>query len=181
MFAPHIEQPAHVGRRVAIVSTPPLLHPSLEPIAFLLGSWSGSGTGEYPTIQPFAYDENIVFTHVGKPFLAYTQRTRASDDGRPLHAETGYWRCPSPGRIEVVLAHPTGVVEVEEGTIEAGIITLKTVHVARTSTAKEVASLTRVLHFTEERGASVLRYTVAMGAVGVPETHHLEATLTREP
>ena len=162
------------------MSAAPSLHPSLEPIAFLLGTWSGRGTGEYPTIQPFAYDETITFTHVGKPFLAYSQRTKASDDGRPLHAETGYWRCPAPGRVEVVLAHPTGVVEVEEGTIVDAAIMLTTTHVARTSTAKEVTSLTRVLHFTEERGASVLRYTVAMGAVGVPETHHLEATLTRE-
>lgn len=163
------------------MSPVPPLHPSLASLAFLLGTWAGSGTGEYPTIDPFAYNESITFSHVGKPFLAYSQGTRASDDGRPLHAETGYWRCPSPGRIEVVLAHPTGVVEVEEGTIEDGTITLTTVHVARTSTAKDVTSLTRVLRFTHDQGASVLHYTVAMGAVGVPETHHLAATLTREP
>lgn len=160
--------------------TPPPLHPAIEPLAFLLGTWSGSGTGEYPTIQPFAYDETITFTHVGKPFLAYAQRTKASDDGRPLHAETGYWRCPAPGRVEVVLAHPTGIVEVEEGTIEDGVITLRTVHVAGSSTAKEVTSLTRVFRLIAGNGPSILEYRLAMGAVGVPETHHLAATLTHQ-
>lgn len=161
------------------MNTPPL-HPAIEPLAFLLGTWSGSGTGEYPTIASFAYEETITFTHVGKPFLAYSQRTKASDDGRPLHAETGYWRCPEPGRVELVLAHPTGVVEVEEGTIEDGVIDLRTVHIARTSTAKEVTSLRRVFRFRAGNASPTLEYTVAMGAVGLPETHHLAATLTRE-
>src|SRR3984893_14266223 len=92
------------------------LHPDIGALAPLLGTWAGRGAGAYPTIQPFEYLEEIVFSHVGKPFLAYSQKTKAVADGKPLHAETGYLRVPKPGHVELVLAHPSGITEIEVGT-----------------------------------------------------------------
>lgn len=164
----------------------PPLHPQLEPVSGLLGTWTGRGHGEYPTIEPFEFAESITFSHVGKPFLAYSQRTRSIDTpGRPsepMHAESGFWRFPGEGRVELLLAHPTGVIEIEEGAIGVDLdgamrIELVTTTVAMSTTAKHVEALHRRFLV---RGDTI-DYAVSMAAVGLPLQHHLRATLYREP
>ena len=160
--------------------TPPDLHPGLSALAPLLGTWAGAGEGEYPTIPSFGYLEEITFGHVGKPFLAYGQKTRATDDGRPLHAETGYLRAPSPGRVELVLAHPTGITEIEEGTLTVtdGVVELEltATTIGLTESAKDVTALGRSFRIDGDE----LTYTLRLGAVGQPLQHHLAATLHRK-
>ena len=134
-----------------------------------------------PTIQPFGYLEQVTFGHVGKPFLVYSQRTKAPDDGRPLHAETGYLRMPAPDRVELVLAHPTGITEIQEGTLSSTgttlVLELTATAIGRTSSAKEVSALSRSFRLDGDE----LTYTMRMGAVGQPLQHHLAATLHRKP
>ena len=154
------------------------LHPEIAPLAFLLGRWAGPGEGEYPTIEPFGYLEEVTFGFVPtKPFLAYGQRTRHASEGRPLHAESGYWRCVGGRSIEVVLAHPTGIAEILEGHLDGRRIELVSTSLTRTATAKEVTGTQRVFELTGD----VLSYRVAMAAVGQPRTHHLAAELYRQP
>ncbi len=156
------------------------LHPSVAGLAPLLGVWAGQGSGVYPTIEPFDYFEEVTFGHVGKPFLSYAQKTRAVSDGRPLHAETGYLRVPAADRIELILAHPTGVTEIAEGTLSVGDATIEVELVAttigRSASAKEVTALGRSIRVD----GGELTYTVHMGAVGQPLQQHLTATLRRK-
>lgn len=159
--------------------TSPPLHPDTEPFAFMLGTWRGRGDGSYPTIDDFSYTEEITFGHVGKPFLAYGQKTKHAETGLPLHAEAGYWRFPAPGRVELVIAHPTGLLESLSGTVDVtdggAVIELTCPEVVTTATAVDVERTVRRFRFD---GDSV-SYDVAMAAVGQPLTHHLAATLHR--
>jgi len=154
--------------------TPPL-HPDVEVLRFLLGEWRGEGRGEYPTIENFGYREEVVFGHVGKPFVSYVQRTWALDDGRPLHSESGYLRPQPDGRVELVLAQPAGLVEVDEGVVRGCRVELVSTLVARTPSAKEVTEVRRLL----DVDGDVMRYRLEMAAVGQPRQFHLEAELRR--
>lgn len=156
------------------------LHAGIAALAPLLGTWTGRGSGDYPTIEPFGYLEEVTFGHVGKPFLSYTQRTR-SPEGAPLHAETGYLRVPSAGRAELVLAQPSGITEIDEGPLRVDgdglTMELTSQSVGRTSSAKEVVAVRRSIRVAGDE----LTYTVDMAAVGRPLQHHLSATLHRAP
>lgn len=158
----------------------PDLNPDLAPIAFLIGTWRGHGRGTYPTIEDFTYAEEITFlAPPGKPFLVYTQKTKRTGDhpeaGTPLHTETGYLRPVGSNRVELVLAMPTGVTEIHDGSIDGTHIELRTVTVGLTPTAKTVTSVERSLHVEGD----TLSYELLMGAVGQPHQLHLEANLHR--
>jgi THAP4-like, heme-binding beta-barrel domain len=156
------------------------LHPNLRELAGLLGTWQGRGSGTYPTIEPFDYLEEVVFSHVGKPFLVYGQKTRSAADGQPLHAESGYLRVPRLGHVELVLAHPSGITEIEVGTYTADDpvveLHMTTENIGLTPTAKEVTALGRQFRLEGDE----LSYSLQMGAVGQPLQHHLAAVLHRK-
>ncbi len=144
-------------------------------LAFLLGTWRGTGRGDYPTIDAFEYREEVVFGSVPtKPFVTYVQRT-TDPDGAPLHAESGYLRSPTETTAELVVAQPTGVAEVHAGTLAGTALVLASTGVLLTPTAKEVTAVGRRLEVTGD----VLRYELDMAAVGQDLQFHLEAELTK--
>lgn len=151
-------------------------HADLGRLRDLIGTWSGSGQGDYPTIEPFRYLETVTFGHAGKPFLVYQQQTRHPETGAPMHTEAGYLRPAPDGRVELILAQPTGMAEVHVGGWEGDALELHSIEVVRTPTAKDVRSVHRRVTARGDR----LVYDLWMAHADTPETHHLHAELTRE-
>ncbi|MCU1455235.1 MAG: bioC 2 [Acidimicrobiales bacterium] len=155
----------------------PVATAEVAALGAFVGRWVGAGAGEFPTIEGFAYTEEIELRPVpGKPLLAYSSATRAVDDGRALHGERGFVRLLADGSVELVVAHGFGVVEVAEGFVEDTELVLASTCVAGTSSAKEVTAVERRYRVDGD----ALTYELAMAAVGEPLTHHLRARLTRQ-
>ena len=157
------------------------LHPLCEPLAALLGTWRGRGRGSYPTIDDFAYTEELVFDHAGKPFLSMVQRSRDLVTGEPLHGEAGYLRALPDGAVELTVAQPSGVVEVDVGSLTKTsgvlVVELESAEVGLTSTAKSVTAVRRRL----EIAGSTLISELWMAAVGEADLiHHVRSELSAE-
>jgi hypothetical protein len=160
---------------VAFVVAP--LLPEIEPLTFLLGTWRGTGIGEYPTVPSFEYEEELEFGNVGKPYVTFRQRTWVvrDDERLPSHMEFGFWRPRPGGTLEVISAHPNGVAEVEVGTVDGCHVSLRSHRLITSPSAKDVVRLER--EFAVD--ADALTYDVRMEAVGLPLGPHLRAELRR--
>ena len=153
------------------------LHPALTTVTGLIGTWRGEGRGEYPTIEPFSYTEEVTFTDVGKPFLHYVQKTWSPADA-PMHTETGYLRVVDGSAVEFILAQPTGQTELAEGPLtltDDGFTSRLESRMVNSATAKHVETTVRRM----ELSGDVLTTSFAMAAVGVPLTHHLSSQMHR--
>jgi hypothetical protein len=162
------------------VEIPAELAPACVPLAWLLGVWRGVGVGDYPTIEAFQFGQEVSFGFVpGKPFLTYESRSwRVEEDGTvgaPLARETGYWRPQGSDEVEVLLAHPTGFVEMFLGRVEPGRVELATRGVLRTETAKDYRAARRMYGLVDGR----LLWVMDMAAVGQELQPHVSAELRR--
>lgn len=150
---------------------------NLRPVQALIGTWRGPGRGEYPTIDPFEYTEEVTFADIGKPFLTYIQRTW-SPEGTPMHTESGFLRMPGGDGVEFTLAQPTGQVELATGSLATTDARMRIDLMAallNSGSATAVQATRRMLSLT----ADELTTTLAMAAVGQPMTHHLVSVLRR--
>lgn len=155
------------------------IHTDLLPLAFLLGTWRGVGVGGYPGTAEFRFGQEVVFSHVGTPVLAYRSRSwLLAEDGtlaRPTAMESGCWRARPDRAVEVLLAHSVGVAEVWVGTVDSLKVELRSDVVVRTASAKEVTEGSRLYGLVENR----LLYAYDMAAVGEPLQPHVSARLDR--
>ncbi|MGH2750030.1 MAG: FABP family protein, partial [Actinomycetota bacterium] len=122
-----------------------------------------------------SYREEVTFSHSGRPFLHYLQRTWSLKDGAPMHTETGYWRPKEAPSIELVLAHGFGSVEVATGRVEGQTVSVTSRSVVGAPSADRIDEIARRITVDGD----VLAYEVDMAAVGQPLQHHLSAELKR--
>lgn len=159
----------------------PTLPPQLAPLAWLVGRWAGAGVVGYPTIESANFGQQLTIEHDGRPFLAMSSRTWLLDDAgnqvRPLAREEGFWRVLDSGEIELLLTHPTGILEMYVGRrdSERPAVQLATDGVLRSPAAKEYSSGARMYGLVE----SQLMWVMDMAAVGKPLTSHVSAQLKR--
>lgn len=149
-------------------------------MAWLLGRWEGAGVGGYPTVESFRFGHEAAFGYVpGKAFLTYQSRSWMLDDSgdrvRPLASETGYWRPQPDGSVEVLLAHPTGFVEIYLGEVQPARVDLVTRGVLKTEGAKDYRSGRRIYGLVNQR----LLWAFDMAAMGETLQSHLSAELIR--
>jgi hypothetical protein len=162
------------------IEIPEDLDPALYPLAFLIGEWAGVGLGQYPTIEDFRFGQEVEFSYTpGKPFLDYSSRSWLIDEEgekiRPLAREHGYWRPQPDSQLELVLAHPTGIVEIWVGETDKAKIELRTDAVARTGSAKPYSAGHRLYGLVK----GDLYWTFDMAAMGQGMQNHLAAQLKR--
>lgn len=159
----------------------PTLPPQLAPLAWLVARWAGAGVVGYPTIESANFGQQLTIEHDGRPFLAMSSRTWLLDDAgnqvRPLAREEGFWRVLDNGEIELLLTHPTGILEMYVGRRdpERPAVQLATDGVLRSPAAKEYSSGARMYGLVE----SQLMWVMDMAAVGKPLTSHVSAQLKR--
>ncbi len=151
----------------------------LAPLAWLIGRWEGVGVVGYPTMESRQFGQEIVCSHDGRPFLEWQSRTWSLDaegnPATPMAVELGFWRPGPAGEVELLLAHPTGIVELYYGDATPAKVELKTDGVLRSPRAKEYNAAHRLYGYVH----SNLMWSMDMAAVGHPLQSHVSAELRR--
>jgi len=150
-------------------------------LRLLIGEWSGTGRGEFPTIEPFEYLETILFTGDHRPFLHYEQKTSRKNAGQteyiPSHWESGFLRLLPTEEVELVNTQGSGRLERLAGSLEQTqtgfILRLKSTAFLNDPRMMETA---RIISLEENS----LHYIQTMYTTAVPgPAQHVEARLNR--
>ncbi|CAM5139493.1 unnamed protein product [Eretmochelys imbricata] len=156
----------------------PQLNPVIEPLSWMLGTWLSDppGDGDFPTMKPFQYLEEVHISHVGQPMLNFSFNAFHPDTRKPMHRECGFIRLkPDTNKVAFISAQNTGLVEVEEGEVNGQELSIASHSIARISFAKKphVEQITRKFRLNSD---GKLEQTVSMATTAQPMTQHLHIT-----
>lgn len=157
------------------------INPSVAPLAWLVGSWSGLGVIGYPGLDSHNFHQEVEITHNEQPYLTMRTRTWKLDgDGEQveeLDPEMGYWRVLASGEVELLVVHPSGILEMYVGRKEAErpVIEMATDGVMRSPEAPEYNSGKRMYGLVESK----LMWVHEMAARGQAMAPYQSAQLER--
>jgi THAP4-like, heme-binding beta-barrel domain len=150
-------------------------------LRLLIGEWSGSGRGEFPTVEPFEYLETLTFAGDHRPFLHYEEKTRRRSAGQtdyiPSHWESGFLRLLPDGEVELINTQGSGRLERLTGSLE-GTETGLILRLQSTAFLNDPRMVETSRTITVD--GNKMHYTQNMYTTAVPgPAHHVEATLNR--
>eukprot|EP01062_Namystynia_karyoxenos_P031474 TRINITY_DN23360_c0_g1_i2.p1 TRINITY_DN23360_c0_g1~~TRINITY_DN23360_c0_g1_i2.p1 ORF type:complete len:186 (+),score=55.60 TRINITY_DN23360_c0_g1_i2:67-558(+) len=158
------------------------VHPRVECLRWLLGTWRGRGQGSFPTMKSFEYEEEVTYAHPTplRPVVSYRSRTwrNKPDTGerQPMHGEDGWLvLADEQGTVKGAVAHSFGLAETTRGTATSASLELRSTDLPH---ADKVTAVIRTAGLAPD---GTLRTSVHMATQTVTEpTQHLVATLTRD-
>ena len=144
-------------------------------LAPFVGEWRGEGTGEFPGMPSFLYEEETRFEDIGGTDVAYLQRAWDVTPGNVLHAEAGIWRVTQDSRLVATISQARRT-EVSEGGVHAGTVTLASTDTGAATAVMPVTTSRR----TYRLEGDALSYEFAMATGEMAEAaRHLSGTLHR--
>lgn len=168
------------------------LAPEIYPLAWLVGTWRGSGVIDHPAIGRKDFTQELTFDHDGGPYLRFESTLRVVDvsddgvsDGDVWSTETGYWRVSTDRPdgleedrhpLEVVVADASGRMTMYVGAVGKGRVDLASDAMARTATSADVRASKRLYGFVEGR----VMWVEELAAFGEPLRNYASAELDRQ-
>ncbi|WP_312717629.1 FABP family protein [Mobilicoccus sp.] len=159
----------------------PTMNPAVAPLGWMIGRWEGVGVVGYPDMDSRNFGQELVISHDGRPFLAIESHTHLlNEDGskdRDSARESGFFRFLDNGEIELLLVHPTGILEMYVGRreVDRPVLDLATDGVMRSPAARDYTAARRMYGLVEQK----LLWVMDMAAEGHPMQSHASAQLTR--
>jgi hypothetical protein len=150
------------------------LHPALEPLSWLLGSWEGTGEGLWAAGFSFTDVVSLVPDEYGRPLVAYHQRTYLPD-GHPSHGEMGYLVVQGSGGVQMTVAEPSGITETLSGRSAGSSLDLASAEIGHAPESRNVTATARRMRLDGDR--LVIEVDVAMN--GEPLATHTRSVLAR--
>lgn len=163
---------------------------TMHPLTWLEGTWKGKGSGGFPTMEDFEYEDQMDFriiknAYYDEPLIHFEEIAWITTKGEKSfkHWESGYYKPTPRGQIQFYVCHNTGRIEVTYGKFQFADIKSRTFEITfesdfiRNDEGTKIAlTSTRKLSFEKD----CLSYSHAMSTEDVNNnTHHLKAELKR--